>query len=135
MASWLTTREGDPRFLLIRYESLLSDTVGELARIAGFLGVSATPQRLTEVVELSSADRMRKLEQTQSNASSLMKGSRKDVAFVRSAKAGSWRSDLPGPVVEKIEAAWGPVMNYLGYELRFHLIPGTFDPDFVLGKS
>jgi hypothetical protein len=119
VTGWLVARDGDPRFLLLRYEKLLSDTVEELAKVAAFLNISATPQRLAEIVGLSSADRMRKLEAQQSDASSLMKGSRKDVAFIRSATSGGWRSELPEPLVESIESAWGPVMRYLGYELQF----------------
>ena len=135
VTGWLAARDGDPRFLRVRYETLLSDTVAELARIASFLAISATSQRLSEVVQLSSVDRMRELEANQSDASSLMKGSRKDVSFVRSAKAGGWRSDLPDFLVEKIETAWGPVMRYLGYALRFPQDPKVLDsPDFVLRR-
>jgi hypothetical protein len=135
VASWIITRDGDPRFLLVRYETLLSDTVGELGRIVKFLNISATPQRLSEVAELSSADRMRNLEAQQSSASSLMKGSRKDVPFVRKAKSGGWKSELPEPLVEKMEAAWSPLMRYLGYELRFPPSPRTLDPtDFLLSN-
>lgn len=135
VTGWLAARDGDPRFLLVRYERLLCDTVGELAGIASFLRISATPQRLAQVVDLSSADRMRELEAKQADASSLMKGSRKDVSFVRSAKSGGWRADLPDSLVEKIEAAWGPTMRYLGYELRFPRDPKVLDaPDFVLRR-
>jgi hypothetical protein len=134
VASWLITRDGDPRFLLVRYETLLSDTVGELARIATFLGISTSPQRLAEVAELSSADRMRELEAKQSSASSLMKGSRKDVPFVRAAKSGGWRSDLPEPLVEKMEAAWSPLMRRLGYELHFPSSETLDLADFALRK-
>ena len=134
-ASWLSTRDGDPRFLLVRYEKLLSDTAGELSRMAEFLNIPANAQRLVQVVQLSSADRMRSLEKMQSNASSLMRGSRKDLAFVRAAKSGGWKSDLPEPQVEKIEAAWGPIMRYLGYELLFPHDARTLDPaEFVFGK-
>jgi hypothetical protein len=134
-ASWLSTRDGDHRFLLVRYETLLSNTVGELSRIAEFLSIPVNSQRLAEVAQLSSADRMRKLEKTQSNASSLMRGSRQDVAFVRAAKSGSWRSELPDSLVEKIETAWSPIMRYLGYELHSSHDARTVDPaDFVFGK-
>ena len=119
VTGWLSARNGDARFLLLRYEHLLSDTVEELARIASFLNISASPERLAEIVTLSSADHMRKLEAQQGDASSLMKGSRKDVAFIRFAKSGAWRSDLPESLVESIESAWGPVMHHLGYELQF----------------
>jgi hypothetical protein len=135
VASWLITRDGDPGFLLVRYETLLSDVVNELARIAEFLGISATPQRLTEVAELSSVDQMRRLEGTQSNASSLMKGTRNDIPFVRTAKSGGWKSELEEPLVKKIEAAWAPIMRYLGYELRFSTTPRALDPaDLLLVK-
>jgi len=135
VASWIMARDGDPRFLLVRYETLLADTVGEMARIAVFLGVSATHSRLDEIVQWSSADRMRELEAKQSETSSLMKGSRKDVSFVRAAKSGGWKGDLPEPLVEKIEAAWAPIMRYLGYKLQFPQDPRAFDPaDFVLRR-
>ena len=126
-ASWLTARNGDSRFLLVHYEALLSDTVGELVRMAEFLGVPANTQRLREVALLSSADRMRSLEKTQSKASSLMRGSRKDIPFIRAAKSGSWRSDLPDPLVNNIEEAWSPIMRYLGYEFRFSHAPRALD--------
>lgn len=135
VASWIVTRHGDARFLLLHYESLLSDTVGQLARIADFLAILATPQRLEKVAELSSADRMRKLEATQSDASSLMKGSRKDMPFVRAAKSGGWKTDLPGDSVKKIEEAWGPLMVHLGYDLLFPENDQSFNPaEFVLHK-
>lgn len=135
VASWIVTRDGGPEFLLLRYEMLLTDTMAELARIADFLGIAAGSQRLARIAELSSADRMRKLEATQSHASSLMKNGRKDVAFVRTAKSGSWRSELDESLVERIETAWGPIMQYLGYELRFPLSQGTVDPaEFLVSK-
>ena len=128
VASWIVARDSDARFLLLRYEALLVNATAELARIARFLKISATPDRLSEIVKLSSADRMRELEAKQSDASSLMKGSRKDVPFIRSAKSGGWRSDLPGPLVERIESAWSPVMRHLGYELQFPLNRAALDP-------
>lgn len=118
VASWLVARDGDPRFLLIRYENLLSDSVYEMSRVADFLRISATAERLAQIVELGSADRMRKLEVTQPNAVSVMHG-RKDIPFVRAAKSGSWKSELEESLIRRIEAAWGPIMQYLGYELRF----------------
>jgi len=134
VASWIVTR-GDRGFLLIRYERLLADTAGEMARIADFLRISVTPQQLAEIVRFSSADRMRKLEATQSQASSLMKHGRKDVAFVRSAKSGGWKAELPASLAEKIEGAWGPLMRHLGYELHFALsVEGVDASDFILTK-
>jgi hypothetical protein len=117
VATWLATREGDPRFLLLRYEDMVSDTSHELGRIAAFLKIATGPNQIAQAVERSSAGRMRKLEQAQSDDCGLTKDSRKDLSFVRSASAGGWRSELPPPLVAAIEAAWAPQMRYLHYEL------------------
>jgi hypothetical protein len=60
---------------------------------------------------------MRKLEKEQAMAWSSTRETRQDIPFVRAAKAEGWRKELPESSVELIETAWGPVMQYLGYEL------------------
>lgn len=117
VATWLYTSERDPHFLLLRYEDLVADTARELAKVVAFLRLSAGPEQIARAVERSSADRMRKLEKTQTDENALMKGSRKDLSFVRAAESGGWRADLPTPMAAKIEAAWGPLMRHLGYQL------------------
>jgi hypothetical protein len=117
IVTWLATREGDPRFLLLRYEDMVADTARELRKIAVFLGITVGPEQIALAVERSSAAQMRKLEQTQTDDCSLTKGSRKDLSFVRAAGSGGWRSELPASMVARIEAAWGPLMRHLGYEL------------------
>jgi hypothetical protein len=115
--TWLTTRRCDRDFLQLRYEDMMADANRELTRVANFLGMPSDPQRVAQAVERSSADRMRKMEQAQSDNCSLTKNTRQDIAFVRSAKSGGWRSSLPENLVADIEEAWGPLMSYLGYEL------------------
>jgi hypothetical protein len=115
--TWIHTSEGSPRFLLLRYEDLLANTARELARVVDFLQLSVSPRQITQAIERSSADRMRKLEKVQPNTNILFKGSRDDLSFVRAAASGGWRKDLPMSLVEKIESAWGPLMRRLGYEL------------------
>lgn len=117
VVTWLATSEGNPRFLMLRYEDMIADTPRELRKIVAFLTLSTTEEQIAQAVEKSSAGRMRKLEQAQSEDCGLTKGSRKDLSFVRAAGSGGWRKDLPMPMVEKLEAAWGPIMRHLGYEL------------------
>ena len=117
VTTWLGTRENDPRFLLLRYEDMVADTCHELTKVANFLGLSVSPQQIATAVERSSVSRMRKLEQAETDQCSLTQGSRTDLSFVRSASAGGWHKDLPAAQVERIEAAWGPLMRHLGYEL------------------
>jgi hypothetical protein len=117
IATWLYTSEGDPRFLLLRYEDLVSDTARELSKVVDFLQLSTGPEQIAQAVERSSADRMRELEKAQKDKNGLFKGSRNDLSFVRAAGSGGWRTGLPAPMVAKIEAAWGPLMQHMGYQL------------------
>ncbi len=117
VASWYFTRRDDPRFLLVRYESLHSQPVPELAKIAKFLGVPADPGRLTFAVEQSDGNRMRELEKTQAHLFSATRETRLDLPYIRVAKAGGWRINLPQEHVARIESAWGSLMEDMGYEL------------------
>jgi len=115
VGSWLAARCGQPRFLLLRYEDMIANTSRELAKIAGFLELSATPELLAQAVERSSADRMRKLEKAQAQTFASTRNTRQDIAFVRTAGSGGWRSELPVASVIEIEKAWGGLMSWLGY--------------------
>ncbi|HWZ81650.1 MAG TPA: sulfotransferase domain-containing protein [Terriglobales bacterium] len=116
-ATWFYTRHNSPRFLLVTYEALQSDAVPEMGRIADFLGIAADKQRIAFAVEQSSADRMRELEKKQAHLWSSTRETRSDKPFVRKAKAGGWRTELPESSVAEIETAWGAMMRNLGYEL------------------
>jgi hypothetical protein len=116
-ATWLATRRNDPRFLLLRYEDMVSNIRTELAKIAAFLSISTSPELLSQAAERSSADRMRKLEREQSQLTRLTKDSRKDLAFVRAASSGGWRNTLSPTLAAEIDTAWCSIMRYLGYEV------------------
>jgi len=116
-ASWIYTRRGDPRFLLVKYEDLQSQGTTEITRLARFLGVPPDQQRLKFALQQSSADRMRELEKKQAHLWSSTRETRKDKPFVRSAKAGGWKTELPEACVAEIESAWGGLMHEIGYEL------------------
>lgn len=115
--SWLRLRGNDPNYCLLRYEDLLADPAGELKKVVPMLGVQAAEERIQRAVELSSAKQMRSLEKSQSEQWVTTKDSRKDIPFVREAKAGGWRKQLPDESVRKIESAWGGLMQELGYLL------------------
>ncbi|MBZ5721736.1 MAG: sulfotransferase domain-containing protein [Acidobacteriia bacterium] len=117
VGSWMVSRHSSPDFLLIRYEDMLAHTTDRLARTARFLGIEPSRERIQHAVEMSSADRMRRIEKVEADKWALTKGSRQDIAFVRSAQAGGWKSAVPADSVAEIESAWGPLMRWLGYEL------------------
>jgi len=117
VVSWAATRGGHKDFLLLRYEEMLSNTQQEATKIASFLGLDSNSERIARAVELSSADRMRKLEKEQARQWSATKKTRQDKPFVRKAISGDWKSQLSETCVARIEAAWGDVMRSVGYEL------------------
>lgn len=117
VVSWLAARRNTPQFLLLRYEDMLRDPIAELRKVVCFLELSAGREVLARAVELSSVERMQNLEREQGQT---WKRTRNDVQskpFVRSAKAGSWCSELSAASVAVIEQAWGSLMGVLGYEL------------------
>jgi hypothetical protein len=116
-ASWLSTRYGQPGFLLLRYEDMLQDTVRELTKMASFLGLEPSVELIQQAVSRSAADTMRKLEKSQAHLFNATKGTRQDILFVRSAKAGGWHSALPEGSISQIEQTWGHLIEWLGYEL------------------
>jgi hypothetical protein len=131
VASWLSTRHNRPGFLLLRYEDMLEDAARELTKVAAFLEIPPDAARIQNAVTRSSAEEMRKLEKTQAHLWSSTKSTRQDVPFVREAKAGGWRAGLPEPAVAELEAAWGHLMTYLGYELMFPARGTNFDSRFA----
>jgi Sulfotransferase domain len=117
VGGWLATRHGSPGFLLLRYEDLMAQPTQELTRLALFLGIKADLPQLEQVVARSSANEMRKLELQQAHLWSSTRNTRQDVPFVREAKAGGWKSNLPESSVAEIEGVWGHLMQFLGYDL------------------
>lgn len=117
VAGWIATRYNTPGFLLLRYEDMIANTAQELSKIASFLGIEPDAQRIAQAVELSSAERMREMEKKQALKWSSTKNTRQDIPFVRTARSGNWRSELPESALAIIENNWGPLMRWLRYEL------------------
>ena len=117
VGSWLATRQGKEGFLLLRYEDLKENSERELARVAEFLGIQASSERVKRAVELSSAENMRKIERKESGKWVATTLTRQDKPFVRNATSGGWKSVLPEKTVAYIETHWGHLMNDLGYKM------------------
>ena len=130
VASWLAMRQNDPNFLFLRYEDMLRETGPALAKIASFLGIDATPERIARAVERSSAEEMRSLEKVQGKQWHQSKDTRHDIPFVRSARSGGWKDVLSRNAVAEIQSAWGPLIDRLGYELHTDSIPGQSEIAF-----
>jgi len=134
VGTWIAARGGSERFLLLRYEDLVAKTAIELSKIAIFLGIETTPERLTQATERSSAENLRSLEKTQGDAWVVTKGRRTDVPFVGRATSGVWKSTWSEACIAQIEKVWGPLMSSLGYELVNAEFGNAVAPDVSLSK-
>jgi hypothetical protein len=115
VASWLSTRGRNDNFILLRYEDMLQNTRRELARVAEFLGLATSDATIQRAISASSAGRMRQLEQQDEDKWVATKKHRKDIPFVRVAKAGGWTKNLPSSCAAQIEATWRELMSSLNY--------------------
>lgn len=117
VGSWMGARSGSPRFLLIRYEDLISQLTTELERVCEFLGIKPEASLLSQTIERSSAQQMKEMEKKQGDQWVSTKGKRSDIPFVRSASSGGWKAVLKPESVAAIESVWGDLMLRLGYSL------------------
>jgi hypothetical protein len=75
---------------------------------------------------------MRRLEKSQAGLFNATKDTRQDILFVRSAKAGGWRSELPETCILQIEQAWRHLIRWLGYELVMEGKGSAAEPAFPI---
>jgi hypothetical protein len=98
----------------------MEEPAREEGKLALLFGIDPTRERLARAADLSSADRMRKLEREQGDKWVQTRYTRQDKQFVRKAASGGWQQILSAESVEMIESAWGQIMKSLGYELSTH---------------
>lgn len=108
--SWL---DAGVRLLLIRYEEMLADPVGNLGKAAAFLGWRTEPDVIAKAAELTSFDRLRAEEQKHG----FRERRSRTTNFFRRGVAGGWRDSLTPEQVHRIEQDHGRVMTRLGYAL------------------
>ncbi len=133
VGSWTATRRDDPSFLLLRYEDMLADVTSGATKISNFLGFGQDANRIAVAVERSSLENMRKVEKAEGKKWDSTKGTRQDMSFFRSAKSGEGRATLSRESIERIEKAWGPLMQSVGYPISTTdsvaaLSPATIHP-------
>ena len=115
VTSWLES--GLPRLLVLRYEDILADPVGQLARTADFLGLPAfDSERLESAVANNAAGEMRSKEAL---SSSLQAEVKEAIPFVRSATSGDWENHFDEHLLSRFEREAGRVLDLLGYD-RMH---------------
>jgi hypothetical protein len=107
--SW--TAKPSPALLVLRYEDMLQTPEATFGRLAGFLGLQPTAERLRRAIEHSSFDRLRAQEQSRGFRERSLKSDR----FFREGRSGQWRDLLaPAQIDAVVGACRGPMARF-GY--------------------
>jgi hypothetical protein len=103
--------EPNNAILVVRYEDMLASPTETFGRIVTHLRQEATPEHLTEAIELSSFDKLKQLE----DEGQFRERSARAERFFVSGKAGGWREKLTEDQAERILRAHSAVMSQFGY--------------------
>ena len=109
VASWTT--EKSPTILVVRYEDMLAKPTETFGAIAEHLRQELTPEQLTEAIELSSFDKLKRQEEEGAFRERSVHADR----FFVSGKAGGWRDWLTEAQALRILQTHRYEMGHFGY--------------------
>lgn len=112
---WLRGKGNDRDFLLIKYEDLKSDTLGELERVAYFLGLEVETSSLERAIRVGAFEQMRKMEVSQKRKAELFRKNRRNTFFVRTGKTDEWRDYFDEQCDRLVQDNFKEAMAPLGY--------------------
>lgn len=100
--------------LIVHYENLHLDTVGEIERISKSLNLQFFPKYAEEAKKNCEFSNLKKRQQhVNSEAGIITKHSNEE--FYRSGKIGSWRDYFSSPLKKRFDQITGNVAEHLGY--------------------
>ena len=103
----------DGGVLLVRYEDLKEDTAGELRRVADFLELDASNERIGGAIQASTLEKMKKQEERSEGIKHRETGEK--ISFVRKGIVGDWRNTFTDDDLSKFFENSGEAMRRLGY--------------------
>jgi len=113
VVSWALRDSLAAEMAVVKYEDLVRDSLGQLRRIADFLGLSVTEDRLQSAVQASSFQSMQRLERDRGRP---FQDEGPEV-FVRKGQPGNWK-EFFGPEEKALfKDREGDVLIRLGYEV------------------
>ncbi len=119
---WLDARSTIEHLLVVRYEDLRRDTIGELARTLTFMAADPSPAELKDAVEYASYENMRAREQNSDADSERLRAvdtGNPDSFKTRRGKVGGYRDYFNAGQVAAIDGLIAATLNpELGYNQR-----------------
>ena len=99
--------------LLVHYEDMLVDPIGQLTRIAEFAEIEATSEQILAAVEACSFSTLVTREIFEGFPEAAAPGR----PFFRRGEAEAWRQELEPALVERVQSEHADVMSRLGYAI------------------
>ena len=124
---WATEAGKIDQLLVVRYEDMRRDTAEVLGQILDFIGTPATPEERQDVVNFSSMENMKKMEQKRTfrfHGTRMAPGDRKnpDSYKVRRGKVGGFsdyfNEDQVNTIEQLLQQTLQPVYGYTGQEVN-----------------
>lgn len=109
VSSW--TSDQNEHVLVVRYEDMMAQPTETFTKIVRHLGQEPKPEQITEAIELSSFDKLRR----QEDAYSFRERSPRADRFFTSGKSGSWREKLTAVQANDVAVAHIEQMARFGY--------------------
>lgn len=109
VSSW--TQSPNPYLHVVRYEDMKEDPKKYFGRMAKFLGLKFSQERLRRAIKNSSFERLKKLEQEKG----FKEKSKKAESFFRKGEKDQWREVLSDAQIKKIISDHRQVMEKFGY--------------------
>ena len=97
--------------MILRYEDMLADPLGQLGGVARKLGITQDPARIEKAVRFSSFKQL----QAQEAEAGFVEKSVNSQRFFRSGRSGGWREKLTPAQSQVIERVHGEQMRRFGY--------------------
>ena len=120
MNRWAAEGPSLPNSIVLRYEDLVADTVGELERLVRFVGLDMAPDLLADAVAFASFESLRKKEREgyfQSDRLGLARAGEEDSGKVRAGRVGGYRDRLGAATVKALDRLVAERLNP-GYGYR-----------------
>jgi hypothetical protein len=99
---------------VVRYESLLRHTAGEVKKILEFGGVPRSEQEIRNAVAESTFEKMKTMEQEKGLG--YVEPGDKGIAFVRQGGSGNWRTSFGEAEKRVFKDRFGKALIKAGYE-------------------
>ena len=124
---WASEAEKIDQLLVVHYEDMRRDTAHVLEQILNFIGTPASPEETEDVVNFSSMENMKKMEQKRTfrlSGSRMVPGDRNnpDSYKVRRGKVGGFRDyfdeDQVNNIEQLLQQTLQPVYGYTGQEVN-----------------